>query len=217
LERLYAKMQRAGSSAGTANQAHRTIRTALGEAERRGRITRNPAELAKAPRPAEIEVEPYSVEEVRQLLAAATTRRNSARWAIALSLGLRQGEVLGLRWSDVDLDAGTLWVRRSRLRPTYVHGCGGTCGKKAGCPRRQLARPETDDTKSRAGRRALGLPVELVELSRRHRDEQEKGRVTAAQLWRESGYVFTTQLGEPVNPEHRLPPLEATARGRRAT
>jgi integrase len=201
LERLYAKMQRAGSSAGTANQAHRTIRTALGEAERRGRITRNPAKLAKAPRPAEIEVEPYSVEEVRQLLATAAERRNSARWAIALALGLRQGEVLGLRWSDVDLDAGTLWVRRGRLRPTYAHGCGGTCGKRAGyCPRRQLSRPETDDTKSRAGRRALGLPVELVELLRRHRDEQEKERVTAAQLWRDSGYVFTTPLGEPVNP-----------------
>lgn len=201
LERLYAKMLRAGSSPGTANQVHRTIRTALGEAERRGRVTRNPAKLAKAPRPAEIEVEPYSVEEVRQLLAAAAQRRNSARWAIALSLGLRQGEALGLRWSDVDLDAGTLWVRRGRLRPTYAHGCGGTCGKKAGyCPRRQLARPETDDTKSRAGRRALGLPVELVELLRRHRDEQDKERVTAAQLWRESGYVFTTPLGEPVNP-----------------
>lgn len=201
LERLYAAMLRAGSSAGTANQAHRTIRTALGEAERRGRITRNPAKLAKAPRPAEVEVEPYSVDEVRQLLVAAAQRRNRARWAIALALGLRQGEVLGLRWSDVDVDTGTLWVRRGRLRPTYGHGCGGTCGKKAGyCPRRQLARPETDDTKSRAGRRALGLPMELVELVRAHKDEQEKERVAAAQLWRESGYVFTTPVGEPVNP-----------------
>jgi integrase len=201
LERLYAAMQRAGSSAGTANQAHRTIRTALGEAERRGRITRNPAKLAKAPRPADVEIEPYTVDEVRQLLDAAGKRRNGARWAIALSLGLRQGEALGLRWSDVDLDAGTLWVRRGRLRPTYAHGCGGTCGRKAGyCPRRQLARPETDDTKSRAGRRAVGLPAELVELLLRHRDEQEKERVTAAQLWRDSGYVFTTARGEPVNP-----------------
>jgi len=201
LERLYAKMQRAGSSAGTANQAHRTIRTALGEAERRGRITRNPAQLAKVPRPAETEIEPYSVDEVRQLLRAASERRNSARWAIALALGLRQGEVLGLCWTDVDLTTGTLWVRRARLRPRYEHGCGGTCGKKAGyCPRRLLARPETDDTKSRAGRRAVGLPDELVELLTAHRDEQEKERVTAAQLWRDSGYVFTTPRGEPVNP-----------------
>jgi integrase len=201
LERLYSKMIRAGSAPGTANQAHRTIRTALGEAERRGRITRNPAKLAKAPRPDEIEVEPYTVDEVRQLLKAAGERRNSARWAIALALGLRQGEVLGLRWSDVDLDTGTLWVRRGRLRPRYSHGCGGSCGKKAGyCPRRILARAETDDTKSRAGRRAVGLPAELGALLFRHRQEQDHERASAGQLWRDSGYVFATPLGEPIIP-----------------
>lgn len=201
LERLYAKMLRAGSSPGTANQAHRTIRTALGEAERRGRITRNVAALAKAPRPVEVEVEPYTVDEIQQLLKAAGERRNGARWAIALALGLRQGEVLGLRWSDVDMDTGTLWVRRGRLRPRYDHGCGGTCGKKAGyCPNRLQARPETDDTKSRAGRRAIGLPDELAELLRLHEVEQSRERSTAAQLWRDSGYVFTTPRGEPVIP-----------------
>lgn len=201
LERLYAKMLRAGSSPGTANQAHRTIRTALGEAERRGRITRNPAKLAKAPRPADVEVEPYTVDEVQQLLRAASARRNSARWAIALALGLRQGEVLGLKWTDVDLAAGTLWVRRGRLRPRYEHGCGGSCGKKAGyCPKRLHARPETDDTKSRAGRRAIGLPSELGALLTRHHDEQARERMAAAQLWRETGYVFTTARGEPVIP-----------------
>src|SRR3712207_5993482 len=93
----------------------------------------------------------------------------------------------------MDLTRGTLWVRRGRLRPTYAHGCGGTCGRKAGfCSQRRTVRPETDDTKSRAGRRAIGLPAELVALLERHRDEQEEERVTAAQLWRDSGYVFTT-------------------------
>ncbi len=201
LERLYAKMLAAGSSPGTAHQAHRTIRTALGEAERRGRITRNPAKLAKAPRTSEREIEPYTVEEVQALLKAAETRRNSARWAVALALGLRQGEVLGLQWTDVDLTTGTLWVRRGRLRPMYEHGCGGSCGRKAGfCPDRRQRRAETDETKSRAGRRAVGLPSELVELLRRHRDEQDAERRTSAQLWREAGYVFTTPVGEPINP-----------------
>jgi hypothetical protein len=147
LERLYARMVAGGRSPGTAHQAHRTIRTALGEAERRGRITQNPAKLAKAPRLADHDIEPYSIEEVRALLRTAARRRNSARWAIALSLGLRQGEVLGLRWSDVDLDTGTLWVRRGRLRPRYEHGCGGVCGKSAGyCPQRRQVRSETDET-----------------------------------------------------------------------
>lgn len=80
LERLYSKMIRSGSAPATAHQAHRTVRTALGEAERRGRITRNPAKLAKAPRPDDVEVEPYTVDQVRQLLEAAGERRNSARW-----------------------------------------------------------------------------------------------------------------------------------------
>ncbi|TWF77100.1 integrase-like protein [Pseudonocardia hierapolitana] len=96
LERLYARMIAAGRSPGTAHQAHRTIRTALGEAERRGRIIRNPAKVVKAPRLADHDIEPYSIEEVQALLRTADRRRNSARWAIALALGLRQGEVLGL-------------------------------------------------------------------------------------------------------------------------
>jgi integrase len=201
LEKLYARMIRNGSSPGTAHQAHRTLRTALGEAERRGRITRNPAALAKAPRVSETEVEPYSIDEVRRLLATAAEGRNHARWAIALALGLRQGEVLGLRWTDVDLDTGTLLVRRGRLRPRYRHGCGGSCGKKAGfCPKRLADRPETDETKSRAGRRAIGLPDELVALLKSHREEQDRERDTAAQLWRDSGYVFTDERGEPLNP-----------------
>ncbi|WP_224403813.1 site-specific integrase [Pseudonocardia sp. ICBG1034] len=201
LEKLYARMIRNGSSPGTAHQAHRTLRTALGEAERRGRITRNPAALAKAPRVSETEVEPYSVDEVRRLLTTAAEGRNHARWAIALALGLRQGEVLGLRWTDVDLDTGTLVVRRGRLRPRYRHGCGGSCGKKAGyCPKRLADRPETDGTKSRAGRRAIGLPDELVALLKSHREEQDRERDAAAQLWRDSGYVFTDERGEPLNP-----------------
>jgi integrase len=81
LERLYVRMMGAGSAAGTAHQAHRTIRTALGEAVRRGYLLANPATLAKAPRLTEQEVEPYSIEEVQCILAAARERRNGARWA----------------------------------------------------------------------------------------------------------------------------------------
>jgi integrase len=65
LERLYSNMIRSGSAPATAHQAHRTVRSALGEAERRGRITRNPAKLSKAPRPDDIQVEPYTVDQVR--------------------------------------------------------------------------------------------------------------------------------------------------------
>ena len=134
------------------------------------------------------------------LLKTALTVRNGARWAIALALGLRQGEALGLRWSDVDLDTGSLMVRRARLRPRWSHGCGGTCGRKHGgqCPLRVAERSETSETKSRAGRRAVGLPGQLVSLLREHRVAQE--RLVAAQLWTDGDWVFATPTGAPINP-----------------
>lgn len=202
LERFYVQMMRNGSAAATAHQAHRTLRTALNEAVRRGHLSRNPATLAKAPRVPESEVEPYSIDEIRLLLKTALDGRNGARWAVALALGLRQGEALGLKWSDVDLATGSLVVRRGRLRPRWRHGCGGTCGRKYGgyCPQREAMRDETAETKSRAGRRGIGLPAELVELLRDHHDEQDRERETAAQLWTDSGWVFATPTGGPLNP-----------------
>lgn len=186
----------------TVHQVHRTARAAFEQAQRRGHISSNPASLAKAPRVAEEEVEPYTVEEIQRLLVATGDRRNSTRWAMALALGFRQGEALGLKWADVDLDKGTVRIRRSRLRPKYKHGCDGECGKKypGYCPDRKPIRPDTDDTKSRAGRRTVGLPPELVRLLAAHRVEQESERERAGQLWQEGDWVFATPTGAPTNP-----------------
>jgi integrase len=204
LERLYTKMQTNGSSPATANHAHRTIRTALGEAERRGYLTRtNPAALAKAPRLDEEEdVDPFTVEEVQRLMLAAVSRRNSTRWAIALALGLRQGEALGLKWVDIDFDAGAIRVKRGRQRPKWKHGCAGDCGRKFGgyCPDRVPLRSETAPTKSRAGRRTIGIPDQLLKLLEHHREKQDTERTAAGTLWTEKGYVFTSPTGEPLHP-----------------
>ena len=202
LERLYVSMMRNGKSAATAHQAHRTIRTALNEAVRRGHLVQNPASLAKAPRLTEHEVEPFGVEEVQHLLNTAMNSRNGARWAVALALGLRQGEALGLKWSDVDLDARILIVRRARLRPRWRHGCDGSCGQQHGgrCPQRIPERTETAETKSRAGRRTVGLPDQLVLLLRQHRVAQAAERKVAAQLWTEGDWLFASPIGAPINP-----------------
>ena len=201
LERFYKKMQDTGSAAGTAHQAHRTVRAALNEAIRRRHLTVNPASIAKAPRFEEEEVEPYSVEEVQSLLLEAGRQRNAARWVIALALGLRQGEVLGLKWTDVDLKSGVIRVQRGRLRPRYDHGCGGSCGRKPGyCPQKINIRRETKDTKSRAGKRPIGLPEELLKLLKEHKAEQARERATARDLWTDNGYVFTSPTGEALNP-----------------
>ncbi|KMS73576.1 integrase [Streptomyces viridochromogenes] len=201
IERFYGNMQADGRKAGTIHQIHRTFRTSLNEAVRRGHLGRNPVQLAKSPRVREEEVEPYTVEEVQRLLQIADNRRNSARWAVALALGLRQGEALGLKWADVDLERGVLMVRRSRRRPRYAHGCGDSCGRKAGyCPQRQRTNPETADTKSRAGRRAVGLPAQLVDLLRVHRTKQDAERAAAGDDWSDEGWLFATQIGRGTSP-----------------
>ena len=220
LERLYRSMINNGAKPATAHQVHRTIRAALGEAQRRGHIGRNAASLARPPRIIVEEVEPYSVDEVRAILGAAATRPNRARWAIALALGLRQGEVLGLRWPDVDLDRGLLTVRKSRQRPIYAHGCGGSCGKQPGwCPQRVIINSEIGDTNSKAGRRVIGLPAPLIELLRQHWIEQDAARELAGQLWCDSGYVFASEIGEPLIPNsdyHRWKALLKAAEVREA-
>ncbi|MFE0930450.1 tyrosine-type recombinase/integrase [Streptomyces mutabilis] len=201
IERFYGRMQADGRRAGTIHQIHRTFRTALNEAVRRGHLTRNPVQLAKAPRVSEEEIEPFTVEEVKRLLRAADDRRNSARWAVALALGLRQGEALGLKWADVDMERGVLMVRRSRRRPRYAHGCGDSCGRKAGyCPQRQRTNPETADTKSRAGRRSVGLPAQLVDLLRIHRAKQDAERTAAGEKWADEGWLFATPDGRGTPP-----------------
>jgi integrase len=109
---------------------------------------------------------------------------------------------LGLQWSDLDSDIGVLTIRRSRTRPKYNHGCGGTCGQlHAGyCPKRFRANPDTDTTKSRAGRRQIGLPRQLGALLDQHHEAQRAERVHAGTAWQEGGWVFASEVGAPINP-----------------
>jgi len=201
IEAVYRRMIDAGAKPATAHQAHRTLRAALGEAERRGHIARNPAQLVRPPRIQQEPVEPFTLEEVQRVLAAARDSRNGARWAIALALGLRQGEALALRWDDIDLKAKTLRVRTTRLRPVYEHGCDGTCGKTAGyCLNRIQRNGATGATKSSAGNRIVGLPDELVALLESHRRAQIAERLAAGSLWEEGGWLFASRLGRTIIP-----------------
>ena len=84
-----------------------------------------------------------------------------------------------------------------------AHGCTQPCGRKLGghCPERVALRQETAGTKSKAGRPGIGLPDPLIELLKHHRKRQETDRGKAAELWLDSGYVFTTPTGGPLNPQ----------------
>ena len=206
IEAVYRRMADAGARPAIVHQAHRTLRTALGEAERRAHLGRNPATLVRPPRLHSEPIEPFTLEEVHRLLAAAQERRNGARWAIALALGLRQDEALALRWEDVDLEANSLRVRATRLRPVYEHGCDDECGKTPGyCPRRRQINVIVGATKSAAGNRIVGMPAELVALLKDHSRQQLEERIRAGSLWEEGGWVFTTLIGRPIAPNSDYP------------
>ena len=189
----------------TIHQAHRTVRTALGEAVRRGHILSNPAQIARPPRIPEEEIIPFTKEEAKQILKACDTHRNGTRFVIALTLGLRKGEALGLQWRDIDLEARTLIVRRQIQRVPWQHGCPDEdpCGRQyAGhCPQKHGGGALAREVKSRAGRRALALPLALVDALKRHREDQERERVLAGDTWQEEGWVFTNRIGKPVHPK----------------
>lgn len=95
---------------------HRVLSRALKVAVQRGRVTRNVCTLVDAPAAQRCEVVPLTAAEARTVLAAAASLRNGARWSVALALGLRQGEALGLRWSDVDLDREAVTIRQALQR-----------------------------------------------------------------------------------------------------
>jgi integrase len=99
---------------------HRNVlRQALGHAERTELISRNVAKLAVPPRIPRREVHPLTSDQARVFLAPIEGEPNAAIYLVAIGVGLRQGEILGLRWSDLDLEAGTIRVRAALQR---VHG-----------------------------------------------------------------------------------------------
>lgn len=163
-------------------QVHAVLRNALQAAVREELIGRNVAKLVQVAGPEYDTNRGLSVEQARKLLVAARADRLHALYVLALYLGLRRGELLGLRWVDVDLDRAVLHVRRSLQR------VGGEL---------RLVPP-----KSRRSKRTVPLPGVCVEALRDHRDAQDRERVAAGEDWRDSGQVFTTSIGTPIEPDN---------------
>jgi integrase len=180
VEAMYGQMLASGLSPSSVLRTHRILSRALKVAMQRGKITRNVGTLVDPPTPTRSESSPLTVDEARQVLYAARDVRNAARWTVALALGLRQSEALGLKWSDVDLERGTLTVRRGLHR---VSGQGLVF----------------EEPKSARSRRTLALPAELVDGLRRHRKAQEQERVIAGSEWEGHDFVFAQPNGRPLD------------------
>lgn len=173
-----------GCSPATIGHSLVVLRMALGQAVADGLVPRNVATLVAAPRVAKPELEVYQDDEPAQLLEAAASNELGALWILMLGTALRLGEALGLRWSDVDLEAGALSIARS-LRPIDRRF------RAEGSARLQLVEPKTDDSSQ-----PLALPAFVVDALRRHRS-------TAASRPRNvAGFVFTSPRGTPLDPRN---------------
>lgn len=209
LERLYGRLLDDGKSVHVVHAVHRVLRSALGEAVRRGHLSQNPASVARPPRVVAPEIDPLTSEESRAVLQAARGTVNAARWSVALALGLRQGEALGLTWDDVDLRQGVIRIRRAVQRRTWQHGCvrkvdgDPSCERARGgdCPKRKGGGLLLVELKTRASRRVIVLPAPLIDELSAHRAEQLQLKVKRGALWNDSrNLVFADDVGGLIDP-----------------
>ena len=155
LEQLYAGMRNRDLSSSTVHGLHRVLSRAFRVAEQRGVIRTSPTSRMDAPSLVERTMTALTMDQARVLRAAASESPDEARHLLRVSLGLRTGELLGLGWEDVDLEAGSLTVRRSLGR---VNGRGMVFGAP----------------KTARGARRIPLPGPVVDVLREHRDAQDR-------------------------------------------
>jgi integrase len=154
------------------------LRKALQQAVEDGHIPRNVAQGGKVSQAKE-EIRPLSTEQAKTLLAAARGTRLEALYVLAVHLGLRQGELLGLRWADIDFQTRTLSVKRT------LSGIEG-------------GRPVFGTPKTAKSRRNVKLTTPAMDALQRHRETQDRERSTMGSQWKDNGLVFRSTTGTPV-------------------
>jgi integrase len=187
IQKLLDEKSKNGLSPQTVTNIRTVLRSALSQAVKWSLVSRNSAALVNAPRISRKRIEPLNPEHARKLLEVAKGSRYEAIYIVALTLGLRRGEVLGMRWSDVDFDERALRVSQSIQRlSTGVQG--------------QKSELRATETKTDGSRRTIALPNSVVRALRVHRARQAQDRLAAGTSWEDHGLVFTNRIGRPIEP-----------------
>jgi integrase len=179
IRRLYRRKRDEGLSNRTLSYIHTTLRKALKDAVGDDLIPRNSTDGVKPPETLQgIAKEPQALDssEVKTLLEEARGGRLEALYVVALCAGLTRGEVLGLKWSDIDLGGGTLSVKRSLdVDGTYK------------------------SPKNRSSRRTLKLTTQSLAALGAHKTRQNEERLRKGDGWQDNDLVFPNTLGKPMN------------------
>ncbi len=194
LQELYADRRVAGLSPASVRQLHAILHRAFKQGMRWGVLVRNPADAVTPPRVERHEMRALDPEQVMTLVDAARGERLEALIVLAVTGGLRQGELLALRWRDIDLEGAALQIHGT-LQPTK----GGFV----------VAPPKTARS-----RRQVALSMVAVEALRRHRARQIEERLQTGPAWEQPDLVFANEAGAYIdgrNMRHFLDPLVARA------
>ncbi len=179
---FYREKLDSGLAPGTVHKLHVVLHKALDQAVTDGLIARNATDALKLPRIDREEINPLTAEEANRLIEAACGDRLTALYVLAVHTGLRQGELLALKWDDLDLEEGTLRVRRTLT-------CAG--GKHS------FAEPKT-----KKSRRTVRLTTSAVAALRDHLKRQMEEMDRLGSLYRPGGIVFANEIGDIINPSN---------------
>lgn len=177
---VYGKILEKGLSARTVRYAHAVLRSALQQAVKWRLLAYNPADAVDLPRQTRTEMKVLSPEQTRAFLRAASEDRIGALFALAVTAGLRPSEYLALKWTDLDMKAGTISVTRSL---EWLQGGGW-----------QFA-----ETKRSRSRRTVKLQSHVLTALRKHQGAQNKTKAEAVGRWTDNGLIFTTRAGGPLD------------------
>ena len=186
VESFYAQLAKKGLSSKSIRDIHGVLRKALAHAVYLNLVSRNVCDIVKKslPRKEKYEFHVLTKEQARRLLDQVQGDRLEALIVLAITTGMRRGELVALRWSDVHLQEGYLQVNRSARRTAKAHG--GIL----------ITEPKTASS-----RRKIVLSSFLIDVLTQHRAKQEKERQTVGSTWQEHGLVFCNRRGGILNPD----------------
>jgi len=164
------------------------LHKALKSAMRWGILGQNVCDRVDVPREVPYEIHPLTVEQAQRFLEAIRGHSNEALFILAITTGMRRGEIAGLKWHDIDMEHATLHVQRALTRMPTTMGGGY-----------QEAEPKTEKS-----RRTIALPDFALNALRKHYQHQEEIKRKAGEFWQEHDYVFCTPLGTHIHPGHDI-------------
>lgn len=180
LNAFYAELMTSGLGSRTVRYTHAILHKALGDAVRWDRVARNAADAADPPKATTTETLTWTPQEVRQFLAHVQGDRLYALWLLTATTGMRRAELLGLRWQDVDLEAGHVSIRQTRV----------PVGSRA----------QSSEPKTAKGRRRIDLDAATVAALREHRRRQAEERLAWRPAYEDADLVFCRENGTGIDP-----------------